>query len=803
MDIIISSYRRPSINQWLSGSEGEYEYLTRHVKCSTEDRSTTDVDLEQALAKSYGTTLSPNQICLVCQNFIASSRLIQEWRSRWLRVSETIRNCQHLRLASTNSMHREQIHHFKSAEVLQASALKGCHVCSILYRARSESECTDEGELWIVETGHSEHPIRFQYEKCHSQALVELPVFLKTDPLLESFLKRLARGSLNGQEDNATEKILPSVLGSPCSSSSTHTGSEHALTCIEDWIQACKHSHEPCRFYVSPGLSAAAPTRLLEIQSDPLRLRIVDGQPRRPRYVAFSYRWGQLSWSDSSLLLQHNYAEWQESVRFAALPKTIQDVIYVAHQLGFTYLWIDRLCIIQDSESDFAREASNMGAYYANAALNIAALDAEGAADGFLTFRNSLALQPCRLEDLNLTLCTEEQLTLSSPPLSSAPKSSETHRHGLQSRGWVFQEEHLSRRTVYFGNQYIYWECRQHCATEPFVRSFPQPEIDEAGQITYKEIEPEKSRWVRQKLSGRMRISAADRYYIPDMWCRTVEEYSRRRLSKGSDRWRAIEGMATIMSGMSRNTDPWHTIKHMHHGLWDYPLSDNLMWKSVHESVTDADKTICTPQGDMPVHRRLPGNAPSWSWLSVSGPVQLYRNSKSSRVVHSLCSATFKPGAKCLLSSELPGVRARLHNRKIETLQISFLDPAGELGTGGPYNYTPDTDVVDNEDEICLIAVHRLLNHKVSQEPDGICGLVIKAVDKDHNHWIRCGLFWGVDEVSWPSPPSELLPVVPPRPQRGWALPWLNKVADPAQSVIPENDGPGRRAGNRYELLLG
>lgn len=34
------------------------------------------------------------------------------------------------------------------------------------------------------------------------------------------------------------------------------------------------------------------------------------------------------------------------------LPPTIQDALRVTQTLGFQYIWIDALCIMQDSEDD-------------------------------------------------------------------------------------------------------------------------------------------------------------------------------------------------------------------------------------------------------------------------------------------------------------------------------------------------------------------------------------------------------------------------------------------------------------------
>lgn len=51
----------------------------------------------------------------------------------------------------------------------------------------------------------------------------------------------------------------------------------------------------------------------------------------------------------------------------------------MARELGFQYIWIDTLCIIQDDETDWQMEASSMAGVYGRSALNLAA---SGASDG-------------------------------------------------------------------------------------------------------------------------------------------------------------------------------------------------------------------------------------------------------------------------------------------------------------------------------------------------------------------------------------------------------------------------------------
>lgn len=64
----------------------------------------------------------------------------------------------------------------------------------------------------------------------------------------------------------------------------------------------------------------------------------------------------------------------------AALPATFRDAIAVTRSLGYQYLWIDSLCIIQDDRHDWGVEAEQMASIYKNGALTLAAAAAAAAA---------------------------------------------------------------------------------------------------------------------------------------------------------------------------------------------------------------------------------------------------------------------------------------------------------------------------------------------------------------------------------------------------------------------------------------
>ncbi|KAK4032004.1 hypothetical protein C8A01DRAFT_51101 [Parachaetomium inaequale] len=56
-------------------------------------------------------------------------------------------------------------------------------------------------------------------------------------------------------------------------------------------------------------------------------------------------------------------------ILLANLPATFRDACYIARRLDIRYLWIDSLCIIQDSPSDWELEASRIASVYRNSWL--------------------------------------------------------------------------------------------------------------------------------------------------------------------------------------------------------------------------------------------------------------------------------------------------------------------------------------------------------------------------------------------------------------------------------------------------
>lgn len=70
----------------------------------------------------------------------------------------------------------------------------------------------------------------------------------------------------------------------------------------------------------------------------------------RPKYLALSYIWGDVQ---QPFLTKANYEQWQAqgALRNVGIPKTARDAIKLTQMIGYRYLWVDALCILQDDNS--------------------------------------------------------------------------------------------------------------------------------------------------------------------------------------------------------------------------------------------------------------------------------------------------------------------------------------------------------------------------------------------------------------------------------------------------------------------
>jgi hypothetical protein len=171
---------------------------------------------------------------------------------------------------------------------------------------------------------------------------------------------------------------------------STDSPSAFALTSY--WLRTCLESHENCKVEDLPGWM---PSRLLYVgsshQDEQVFLcdtshRAIPSQP----YATLSHCWGD---EPITKLLQQNLETLTRTVPLEMLPKTFKDAVKLVQHLGIRYIWIDALCIIQDSEKDWRQESLLMNKVYRYSTLNIAASDS-GESNGGCFFSRDPNIRP-------------------------------------------------------------------------------------------------------------------------------------------------------------------------------------------------------------------------------------------------------------------------------------------------------------------------------------------------------------------------------------------------------------------------
>lgn len=290
---------------------------------------------------------------------------------------------------------------------------------------------------------------------------------LGTDEICIRNPQVIARSSWGASEAGSpisdTEADGPGALVDP-NPANTSTGSDEAFALAQRWIDTCTKTHKNCEKRSSS--TRRIPRRLLDVAQVMDKTkgvvhlvksaeRISDGS-QMLQYVTLSHRWNPTY--NCFTFASNIYKHETQGIDMALLPKTFAEACVTVKRLGLTYLWIDSLCIIQDSDADKALEIPNMADYYQNAELNLSASTQSIA--GLWSDRDGEATKPFRV---NATLDLPEapkRVVLELAPVLRADKSH------LDYRGWILQERIFPRRTLFFDPYWISFECSQMSASE-------------------------------------------------------------------------------------------------------------------------------------------------------------------------------------------------------------------------------------------------------------------------------------------------------------------------------------------------
>lgn len=313
----------------------------------------------------------------------------------------------------------------------------------------------------------------------------------------------------------------------------------------------------------------------------------ISEHPKNIQYVALSHCWGENP--DFLKLTLESQHILRLGVSAAKLTKTFQQAIITAASLGYSFLWIDSLCIIQDSREDWKRESVKMCDIYRNAGFTIVASAAWSGKEGLFRTQDPLSNHPCVLG-----VRVHEGTTRVTYAIPTQMDIEKTRRIELElckwnRRGWCLQERALSRRVVYFGESQLHFELKNDSGEVVHLQS----QGNERAYFQPNRLRPE---------------SSVAMGYSSHMWWEYVNSFTQRQLTYRSDRALAIRGLAASMeeAGISMFLPALRSEINLR-GTTSNDFVASLLWY--------VDKnTTSRPSSEA-------DNYPTWSWLSVDGVV--------------------------------------------------------------------------------------------------------------------------------------------------------------------------------------
>jgi hypothetical protein len=374
------------------------------------------------------------------------------------------------------------------------------------------------------------------------------------------------------------------------------------------WASECISNHKDCQ----PPVQGPLPSRVIEIlDSENVRL-ILGADKANEFYITLSYCWGG---PQEFSLTTDTMSEKEKGFSVSCLPATLKDAVKVAQAFDIKHIWIDSLCIIQDSAADKNKELPRMAGYYRNSYLTISASTGK-CTKPFLDSQGLCAKHPDNRFPKDLVLLN----LLVSSTYEAKPKDNGTDsgsgtkytKHALDylfvrkecpyflslepisTRGWTFQERVLSPRILCFGGRVV-WQCHTNQSSAGGVTYWDEdaPNIDH--RTLGRGLFGSRSGKGPENSSGNIQSSKTEQY---SLWYKAVEEYSRRKLSVTSDKLPAISALAQVFQDLTQ--DEYLA------GIWRGDMLRGLMWS------TYPTLALLRP----PLWR-----APSWSWASHDNEV--------------------------------------------------------------------------------------------------------------------------------------------------------------------------------------
>lgn len=450
---------------------------------------------------------------------------------------------------------------FSFADLVNSSK-RGCNRCTAFITAFKTLEIEFKEASWNPNVNSPGSPVleiteadgtTQNLELCCSEASLDKPVLFADEPSLHAALCRGYK--------------LP-----------RSTGDDKSLSQAADWLAECRNSHDQCRTCDT----AFVPSRLLYLgtkQANSNTIKLVEDLEHAVPYAALSHRWTQET-PTKSLLTTNLLDRKQHGIPMASLPEMMQDAVSVLRRLGIEYVWIDCLCIVQDDKEDWKKEAALMASIYSYAELTAAASWCDRV--GQRLFRDHSAPHESAVDFAEIG-GQSIFIRRRKPHFNWMGNESAWFGHTMTetpdiewptlTRGWVYQEQLLSRRMLHFTRNELVWECLE--ATQCECGWFDNDNVRRQGAV------------------GSYKRAAGDK-----TWAEVIEEYAKRPLTVATDRLPALGGIAKATA-----EEKGYDAEEYLCGLWEKELESTFFWHLT--------EPPCGPRPNPQI--------PTWSWASVDG----------------------------------------------------------------------------------------------------------------------------------------------------------------------------------------
>ncbi|CZR64695.1 uncharacterized protein PAC_14594 [Phialocephala subalpina] len=631
-------------------------------------------------------------LCGKCRHIMKTSKVIQSHLSHSGAATRT-----------KEKEAEETFKHYRKFQGVVQSASRGCHLCSLLHR-NSYSPRNSSYVCVITD----DPPYRGK-----------ITIKRKTDNMGGIKFYSFWRTNQPGPNGNLR---------------SFGTDSDETLSRASNWLSTCLKTHQMCK--VNTRDNRFRPRRLLKLSVNDarlvIRLCITKDILSEIQYLTLSYCWGK---GNHLQLTQATQETFIKCIPVECLPQTLLDAVAITARLGYEYIWVDALCIIQDWGEDKQLDLESMGEVYRNSVCTIAALRAKNSGEGCFASRNPLPWNEYRVRE-------QSCLSFQQDGDVTGPDTYDPRRPPLHTRAWVVQERALSPRTLFFGSEMIFWECIRSRASEY------EPQMEDLWDAGGKQLldgspgalgENGMKNVFRSLLDGCKNKSYSA---WKDYWRKLVRDYTSCQMSYDSDKWRAISGLATEVQRQSG--------KKLIYGLWKDHLLDELLW------------TAPEPGKRLEMKETRETQAPSWSWISIHATIEWLPFYEENSESNFEWTATVTLPATSLLESP-PAENSIIVEAPL--LSFSEIFPRTEDQSSdhafsldivkdkkpnvSSLYFNPDTE--EPSDDSCNYALQLIRYTGAYEGRDDRMeydGLVVRPVDNSYTTWSRVGYYNAIWDLS-------------------------------------------------------